>query len=698
MVEAGVREMLDRRTFLKSLGGGLVVISARIASEAQETGGREAHWDGEPLPKDVAAWLHIGPDNVVTAFTGKVEVGQNARTSLTQAVADELRCEPGLVHLVMGDTDRCPFDMGTFGSRTTPTMAPILRRMASTAREMLLRRAAEKWNTRPDALEVADLCVKNPASGKMLRFGQLATDIDWVKVIGLDGFATPPQKWTVAGKSIPKLDAREIVTGRLQYPSDHTLPGMLYGRVLRPPSFGAKLISADLSAAAQMPGVTLVHEGDFIGVAAPDRYTAERALGNVKAQWQQSPQISNAELFSFIKSHVEPSHLGRGASIEEGAVQASLSSAYKTLQCTYTVAYIAHVPLEPRAALAHWEEDRLTVWTGTQRPFAVRTLLAETFQIPEQNVRVIVPNTGSAYGGKHDGDWAVEAARLAKAAKRPVKLVWTREEEFTWAYFRPAGVIEVTSGVDRDGRLVAWQFDNYLSGPSALDTPYAVPNKSVHYHETQSPLRVGSYRGLAATANHFARESHMDELAAALGMDPLAFRLKNLQNDRIRDVLHAAAERFGWSSRKRAANRGYGLACGTEKGGYVACCVEISLGANHEIRVERVVEAWDSGAVVNPEHLKNQIEGAIVMGLGGALFEQIEFANGRILNNRLSEYRVPRFHDVPAIETIVIDRKDVPSAGAGEIPIVGIAPAVANAIYNATGKRVRSMPLQPALA
>jgi CO/xanthine dehydrogenase Mo-binding subunit len=697
VVEAAVREMLDRRTFLKSLGGGLVVISARIASEAQETGGRGAHWGGEPLPKDVAAWLHIGPDNVVTAFTGKVEVGQNARTSLTQAVADELRCEPGLVHLVMGDTDRCPFDMGTFGSRTTPTMAPILRRMASTAREMLLRRAAERWNTEPDALEVADLCVKNPANGKMLRFGQLATDIDWVKVIGLDGFATPPQKWTVAGTSVPKLDAREIVTGKLRYPSDHTLPGMLYGRVFRPPSFGAKLISVDLSAAAQVPGVTVVHEGDFIGVAAPDRYTAERALRNVKAQWQQSPQISNAELFPFIKSHPMPSGQGRGLAIEEGAVQASLGSAYKTLKCTYTVAYIAHVPLEPRAALAHWEEDHLTVWTGTQRPFAVRTLLAETFRIPEQNVRVIVPDTGSAYGGKHDGDWAVEAARLAKAAKRPVKLVWTRDEEFTWAYFRPAGVIEVASGVDRDGRLVAWQFDNYLSGPSALDTPYAVPNKSVHYHETESPLRVGSYRGLAATANHFARESHMDELAAALGMDPLAFRLKNLQNDRIRDVLHAAAERFGWSSKKRAANRGYGLACGTEKGGYVACCVEISLGANHEIRVERVVEAWDSGAVVNPEHLKNQIEGAIVMGLGGALFEQIQFANGRILNNRLSEYRVPRFHDVPAIETIVIDRKDVPSAGAGEIPIVGIAPAVANAIYNATGKRVRSMPLQPAL-
>ena len=256
-------------------------------------------------------------------------------------------------------------------------------------------------------------------------------------------------------------------------------------------------------------------------------------------------------------------------------------------------------------------------------------------------------------------------------------------------------MIDVRSAAGSDGALQAWEFHNYLSGPSGLQTPYEVSKKNEHFHEVESPLREGSYRGLASTANHFARESHMDELATAAGMDPLAFRLKNLKNERLLAVLKAATERFGWAKQKSSAGHGFGLACGMEKGGYVACCAEVSVGSDKKLRVERVVEAWDCGAIVNPEHLKNQVEGAIVMGLGGALFEAIDFANGRILNSRLSEYRVPRFSDIPKIELILIDRKDVPSAGAGETPIVGIAPAIANAIYNATGKRIRSMPILP---
>jgi isoquinoline 1-oxidoreductase len=353
------------------------------------------------------------------------------------------------------------------------------------------------------------------------------------------------------------------------------------------------------------------------------------------------------------------------------------------------------VPLEPRAAVAQFQGDKLTVWAGTQRPFGVRTELAAAFAMPEQQVRVLMPDTGSGYGGKHSGECAVEAARLAKGAGKPVKLIWTREEEFTWAYLRPAGVIDVRSVADNDGALQAWEFHNYLSGPSGLQTPYEVPNKNEHFHKVESPLRDGSYRGLASTANHFARESHMDELAAAAGMDPLAFRLKNLKDERLLAVLQAATERFQWSSRKSSSSRGFGLACGKEKGGYVACCAEISAGSGKQLRVEHVVMAWDCGAIVNPEHLKNQVEGAIVMGLGGALFEAIDFANGRILNPLLSEYRVPRFSDVPKIDLVLIDRKDVPSAGAGEIPIVGIAPAIANAIYNGTGVRIRSMPMLP---
>jgi isoquinoline 1-oxidoreductase len=329
-------------------------------------------------------------------------------------------------------------------------------------------------------------------------------------------------------------------------------------------------------------------------------------------------------------------------------------------------------------------------------PFGVRNELAQAFNMPAEKVRVIVPDMGSGYGGKHRGDAAVEAARLAKAAGKPVKLVWTREEEFTWAYFRPAGVIEINAGVAADGKLTAWEFHNYNSGGSALATPYDVPNRKQEFHGSDSPLRQGSYRALASTANIFARESHMDDLAAAVGLDPLEFRLKNLKEPRLRAVLEAAAQQFGWGRSAPATGRGYGLACGTEKGSFVATCAEVAADAGSgKVQVLRAVSAFECGAVLNPDHLKNQVEGALMMGLGGALFERIEFADGKITNPGFADYRVPRFKDAPRIEAVLLDRKDLPSAGAGETPIVGIAPAVRNAIARATGLRLRSMPLVP---
>jgi nicotinate dehydrogenase subunit B len=688
---------LNRRGFLQSLGGGLLVLLAEERSiSAQESGGPHRRSSADEIPKDVAAWLHIAPDGAVTAFTGKVEVGQNARTSLTQAVADELRCSPAAVRLVMGDTALVPWDIGTVGSRTTPTMAPQLRKMASTAREALVDAAAAKWSVDRSLLTVANSRVSHAAAGKSLQFSELARNINWSETIGRDDAVTPASKWQVAGTSLPKIDAQKIVTGGHRYTSDFKLAGMLYGQVVRPPTFQATLTSVDASEAASMHGVGVLRDGNFLGVTAPDEHTAQLAVKKIKANWQEKGQISASELFPYLKAHASQSPSRREAAGAVAIAQAPSSSEISR-DATYTVAYIAHVPLEPRAAVAQWTDGKLTVWTGTQRPFGVRSELAEALNLPETSIRVIVPDTGSGYGGKHTGECALEAARLAKAAGRPVKLVWTREEEFTWAYFRPAGVIDVRSGMTADGRLTAWEYHNYLSGPSGLPTPYEVPNPSVHYHEADSPLRVGSYRGLAATANHFARESHMDDLAVAAKLDPLEFRLKNLKDERLRDVLEAAAGRFGWKNRTARPGRGYGLAGGMEKGGYVACCAEISVTPDHQIHVERVVEAWECGAVVNPEHLKNQVEGAIVMGIGGALFEAIDFADGRILNSRLSKYRVPRFSDLPQIELVILDRKDLPSAGAGETPIVGIAPAIANALFNATGVRVRSMPLQPAL-
>jgi len=307
-----------------------------------------------------------------------------------------------------------------------------------------------------------------------------------------------------------------------------------------------------------------------------------------------------------------------------------------------------------------------------------------------------MPDCGSGYGGKHSGECAVEAARLARAVQKPVKLVWTREEEFTWAYFRPAGTIDVKSGVTQDGMVTAWEFHNYNSGAAGIQSKYSIPNQYIEFHPSQSPLRQGSYRCLAATANHFARETHMDELAHAVGMDTLEFRLKNIRDERFRDVLIAAAERFDWKNAKSTPERGFGLAGGFEKQSYVAVCVEISIDRKEGgVKVVRVVESFDCGPAINPSHLRNQIEGMIVMGIGGALFEAIHFEEGKILNPRFSRYRVPRFQDTPSIETLLIDRKDIPPAGGGETPIVVIAPAIGNAIFNATGIRLRSMPLIP---
>ena len=686
---------VDRRGFLKLLGGGLLVCAAApvAVAVAQESGGRARNLP-EP-PKDIAAWLHIGKDGRITVFTGKVEVGQNIRTSLAQQVAEELRVPVELITMVMGDTDRVPYDMGTFGSRTTPYMAPLLRQAAAAAREAVLDLAARRWSTERASLVTEDGRVVRPATRQSLSYGELTKGQSLVRLVDPQPALTAPAAWKIAGRRIGKVDGRAFVTGEHEYASDISLSGMLHGKVLRPVGFKATLAALEPAPAEAMPGVRVVRDGDFVGLVAPDAWTAERAVRALDARWREAAgQPSNDDLFEFLKANAGPPESDRGQT--SGSVEQGLASAEARLTATYTVAYIAHAPLEPRAAVAQWDGGKLNVWTGTQRPFGVQSELAEAFRIAPEKVRVRVPDTGSAYGGKHQGDAAVEAARLSKAAGKPVKVVWSREEEFTWAYFRPAGVIEVKSGARGDGTIVAWEFHNYNSGPSGIRTPYLVSNTSVSFHPVESPLRQGSYRALAATANHFARESHMDELARAIGMESLAFRLKNLSDDRLQAVFEAAAQRFGWGSGKAPAGRGFGIGGGTEKGSYTATCAEVEIERpSGRVRVRRLVTAFECGAVVNPDGVRNQVEGAVLQGIGGALFEAVRFGNGRIANARFSQYPVPRFSDMPELDVVVLDRKDLPSAGAGETPIVGVAPAIANAIFAAAGVRLRTLPLVP---
>ncbi len=680
---------LDRRDFLKLFGGGLVICACAPKTVAQESGRRGGNHE---LPKDIAAWLRIGANGHVTVFTGKVEVGQNIRTSLAQQVAEELRAPIKSISLTMGDTDLVPWDAGTFGSRTTPTMGPQLRTMAVAAREMLLDLAAQDWHVEPSTLVASDGRIANPKTKQSRSYGQLTQGQKLVKVVEVAPSLTPATEWKIAGTPVPKVDGSAFVTGKHQYTSDLSRPGMLYGKILRPSAFKASLVSLDDQAAKKLPNVTVVRDGDFIGVTAPDTWSAEQALATLKAQWKTPPQISNRELFAYLKANAGKHDQEAGD--VTGSVSKAMTTAEIKLSQSYTVAYIQHAPLEPRAAVAEWQGDKLTVWTGTQRPFAVRDELAAAFRIPSQNVRVQVPDTGSAYGGKHTGETAIEAARLARAAGKPVKVMWTREEEFTWAYFRPAGVIDINSGALRDGTITAWECHNYNSGPAAINVPYDIANRLIQFHPVDGPLRQGSYRGLAATANHFAREVHMDELSQAVGMDPLQFRLKNTTDDRLRAVFEAVAEKGAWGKQKSTPERGFGMAGGFEKGGHIATMADVEIGPAKTVHIRRVVEAFECGAVVNPNGLRNQIEGAIMMGIGGALFEEVRFAEGRILNPHFSEYRVPRSKDMPQIDVVLVDRKDLPSAGAGETPIVGVAPAVANAIFAATGERLRALPLK----
>jgi isoquinoline 1-oxidoreductase len=687
---------LDRREFFKFLGPGLLVVSVlKQAAWEQESGGAK-HREGNSLPQEIDAWLHIGENGKVTAYTGKVEVGQNIRTSLSQAVAEELHFPTEKIELVMGDTQLTPFDMGTFGSRTTPTMNLQLRKVAAAARDLLIDLAATQWHTDRQRLIAADGKVTDSQSKRSAEYASLVKGRQLTQSIPAEDRLVPAASWTVLGQSARKVDGRGFVTGRHRYPSDQKLPEMWYGRILRPPSFGATLLSLDSKKAEQM-GAVAVQDGNFVGVAAPSSETAAAAMAAIRAEWKSEPQPSSKELFDYLrKSPTGDTDRGDGEHYEIGKVDEALASAAHRLQETYTVSYIAHVPLEPRAALAKWDGDNLTVWTGTQRPFGVRDELAEAFRIPEDRVRVLMPDTGAAFGGKHTGETAIEAARLARAARRPVKVVWTREEEFTWAYFRPAGVIEVIGGAREDGTITAWEFHNYNSGSAGIRTYYEIPNQRIVFHPARSPLRQGSYRALAATANHFARESHMDELAHALKMDPLEFRIKNLKNERLHAVFQAAADKFGWGKRKAEPGQGFGMGGGYEKLGNIATFAEVNVDRKSgSVKVARVVSALECGAIVNPDNLRNQIEGSNVQGLGGALFEAIEFENGKILNGRMSQYRVPRFSDLPLIETALLDRTDLPSAGAGECPMIGLAPAIANAIFDATGVRLRSLPLVP---
>ena len=688
---------LSRREFLKLTGGGVVILFTLRDPDWLEAQGRR----GQPLPEDFNAFLRIGADGRVTCFTGKIEMGQGVVTSLAMMLADELDVPLASVDMVMGDTDLCPYDQGTWGSMSTRFFGPPLRAAAAEARAVLLELASERLKT-PASRLVAEAGVISDRSDRKSKvtYAQLAAGKRVERHVTPKPSPKKPEDFVLMGRPELRRDSIEKVTGRAKYAGDLREPGLLYARILRPPAHGAKLLSVDAAAAKNIPGARVVQDGDLVAVLHENREQAGRALDLVKAEWDKpEAKVDDTSIFD---------HLLRVAPAGEVSAQAGDLAAGEKLSKTvvaetYLDGYVAHAAIETHTALAKVEGDKVTVWAATQSPFGVREEVASTLGLKTENVRVLTPWVGGGFGGKASGGQAVEAARLARLAGTPVQVAWTRAEEFFYDTFRPAAVIKIKAGVDPSGRMTFWDYGVYFAGDRGSQQYYDVPNhrntvfgSSWRGLPGSHPFATGPWRAPGNNTNTFARESHIDALAAAAGMDPLEFRLKNLKDEKMIRVLREAARVFGWTPAKAPSGRGFGISTGIDAGTYVAHMAEVEVDkGTREVRVKRVVCAQDMGLSVNPEGAKIQMEGCITMGLGYALKEHVRFKGGEILEQNFDTYELPRFSWLPKIETVIIDDKTAPAQGGGEPAIIGMGAVVANAIFDAVGARVRQLPLIP---
>lgn len=675
-----------------------IVGDVTVGFPASRTGYGQATYGNTQPQTERATWIAVWPDGSVTAYAGKVEYGQNIRTGLAIEVADELRVGLDDVEVVLGDTDRVPWDMGTFGSQSTARVGWQLRKAAATAREAILALASDRLDLPASDLEASAGQVRPKADpSRGISYADLLAGQSIEREISERPAVFGPSEFTLMGRAQrQRVDALDRVTGRAVYSQDVLPAGVLYASILRPPAYGARPTRIDLSAAERMPGVArVVDEGDLIAVLGESDEAAALGARAAVIDWQlREGQPSRFDMPALlVESGVDGYAVQEAGDLDEGFRAAS-----SVIESTYYIPYIAPAPMEPRAAVAVWEGDRLTVWAGTQRPFGIRQELAAAFGIEESRVRVIAPEIGGGFGAKSPYGLAIEAARLAKVAGRPVRVAFTRGEETMWSNFRPAAIVRIKSGFDAHGRITAWQSDAYHSGERVMigrrgaDTPYDVPHVRSLVYRSDSPLPSGSYRSLGAAVNHFARETHMDEIAEAAGLDPVELRLRNLSHPRFRRVLETAASDFGWSGPRLGEGRGAGIALGIDVGSYVATAVEVSV-AGRDVRVHRVQASLDCGLVVNPEGALNQMEGSIVMGLGGTLFEASDFEDGRLLNAGFARYRVPRIVDTPRIDVRFVGDDTDPSTGAGEPGLVPLSAAVTGAVWGATGVRHRELPV-----
>jgi isoquinoline 1-oxidoreductase len=687
---------LNRREFLKAAGGGLIIFfswESLLAQERRPPGAAE-------LPDDFNAFLSIQADGRIKLFTGKIEMGQGIVTSLAQMLAEELDVDLESIDTVMGDTDLCPFDNGTFGSLSTRFFGTPVRHAAAEARAALLEMASGRLGVPSAELAVRDgTIIDKKDTGKRIAYAALVRGKKIAKRVSPRPPVKPAAAFSVIGKSPVRKDGAAKVTGKAEYAGDIRLPGLFYGRILRPPAHGARLLDVDVSAASRIHGARLVREDDFVAVLHAQPDVAENALSLIKARWDVPKDARNPRTIydHLLKAAPEGEVVSQAGDLSEGERRASTF-----YEGSYYDHYMAHAPIEPHTATVKFEGGRATVWPSSQRPFAAKEEVARVLSVSPDKVHVVSPFVGGGFGGKSANRQVVEAARLAKLTRTPVQVQWSRAEEFFYDTFRPAAIVKIKSGADRGGRISFWEFDAYFCGPRGAEQIYVIPHHRELSHGTSGgipgahPFGTGPWRAPGNNINAFARESHVDIMAAKAGADPYQFRLRHLQDARLVRVLKAAAEKFGWNGGAAPSGRGRGIACAADAGACVATMAEVEVDrASGNVRVKRLVHAQDMGVVINPEGARMQMEGGLTMGLGYALTEEVRFEGGRILDNNFDTYEIPRFSWLPTIETILIDNPDLTAQGGGEPPIVCVGACIGNAIFDATGARLFDLPMSP---
>jgi len=638
--------------------------------------------------------IRIEPDGSVTAFSGKIEFGQGIRTAFAQLVANELDVPVERVRVVLGDTAQVPFDFGTFGSNSVAQEAPALRLAAAFARRSLIGRAAARLGVPATRLDTRDGTIGD-GDGKRVSYADLVREAPLAGAVPEDEPLLPPDRWRLIGRPLSRVEARDIVTGRARYTADVRVDGLARGAIARPPARGAHATRVDDGAARAMPGViTVVHDGDIVGVVAEREEQARAAADVLEIDWETPKHVPS-------ETQVVPLR-------EDAGTDAALASAALTRSATYTLPSIASASIGPSAAVVDVRPDGATVYAGTHRPFGLRDAVAGSVGLPKESVRVMPQMSSGTYGRSSAPDVSVEAAVLSKHARRPVLVQWSRAEEFAYSPSRPEAVLEVTAGLDASGQLVAWRYDEHTnvhtaagpdprvaamtSGRNAVP-PYVIPSAQVVLHVEPTPLRTANFRSLAAAENVFAIESFVDELAHASKQDPLAFRLRHVEDPRLRRVMERVAEVSGYG-KKLPALRGHGFACTLYHGTYVAQVAEVEVASSGAVRVLRVWCVVDPGLVINPDGVRNQVEGGIQQSASWTLLEELRHKGGRVATTSWDTYPIATFRDAPeSIAVLVEGDASAPSTGVGEPGAVPTSAAIANAVFAACGARVRDVPL-----